>query len=85
MENETLELVLNAIAGPSSGIVVALLSMFGFGYFLVKFLLPQQERELDKVLASHEADRKTFEKSVGAMSKRLDKIEDDLTVIKSKI
>jgi len=82
---QLLELILNAVAGPASGIVVALICMGGFGYFLVKYLLPQQERELEKVLLSHEADRKTFEKSVSSMSKRLDKIEDDVSYIKGKI
>jgi len=86
MDNiKLLEMILNAVAGPASGIVVALLAMSGFGWFLIKYLLPQQERELDKVLLSHEADRKTFEKSVSSMSKRLDKIEDDVSYIKGKI
>ena len=84
-EAQILELILNAVSGPASGVAVAMLCLVGFGWFLIKHLLPQQERQLDKVLQSHEQDRKTFEKSVTSMSKRLDRIEEDVTYIKGKI
>lgn len=84
-EAQILELILNAVSGPASGVAVALLCLVGFGWFLIKHLLPQQEKQLDKVLASHDADRKTFEKSVTSMSRRLDRIEEDVTYIKGKI
>lgn len=82
---QLLELILSAAAGPASGVVVALLCLAGFGWFLIKYLLPQQERQLDKVLEDHKEDRKVFEKSVTTMTRRLDKIEEDLVVIKTKI
>lgn len=82
---QLLELILSAAAGPASGVVVALLCLGGFGLFLVKYLLPQQERSLDKVLKDSAEDRKLFEKSITVVTKRLDKIEDDLVVIKTKI
>lgn len=86
MENaKLLELIITAASGPASGVVVALLCLGGFGYFLVKYLLPQQEKQLDKILLDHKEDRKLFERSITVMTKRLDKIEDDLTIIKSKI
>ena len=86
MENaKLLELIITAASGPASGVVVALLCLGGFGYFLVKYLLPQQEKQLDKVLADHKEDRKVFERSITTMTKRLDKIEDDIGIIKSKI
>lgn len=84
-EAQILELILNAVSGPASGVAVAMLCLVGFGWFLIKHLLPQQEKQLDKVLASHDADRKTFEKSVTSMSRRLDRIEEDVTYIKGKI
>jgi hypothetical protein len=37
-EVKTIELVLTAVAGPASGIVVALIAMGAFGYFLIKYL-----------------------------------------------
>jgi len=86
MENaQLLELTLTAVSGPASGVVVALLCLGGFGYFLVKYLLPQQERQLDKILKDHGEDRKVFEKSITQMSNRLDKIEDDVHAIRLKI
>jgi len=86
MENaQLLELTLTAVSGPASGVVVALLCLGGFGYFLVKYLLPQQERQLDKILKDHGEDRKVFEKSITQMSNRLDKIEDDVHAIRLKL
>jgi len=86
MDNvKLLEMILSAVSGPASGVAVAMLCLVGFGWFLIKHLLPQQEKQLDKVLASHDADRKTFEKSVNSMSKRLDRIEEDVVYIKQKI
>ena len=86
MENaQLLELTLTAVSGPASGVVVALLCLGGFGYFLVKYLLPQQERQLDKILKDHGEDRKVFEKSITQMSNGLDKIEDDVHAIRLKI
>lgn len=84
-DTELVELVLQSVAGPASGIVVAILSMFGFGYFLVKFLLPQQERSLDKVLESHVEDRKSFEKSILTMSKRIDRVEESLEEVAKNV
>jgi len=85
MEAETVELLLTAAAGPASGVVVALLCLGGFGLFLIKFLLPQQERQLDKVLKDSAEDRKLFEKSVNVVVRRLDKIEDAVANIQSRI
>jgi hypothetical protein len=85
MEAETVELLLNAAAGPASGVVVAMICLGGFGLFLVRYLLPAQERALDKVLKDSAEDRKLFERSVGVVSRRLDKIEDDLVIIKTKL
>jgi hypothetical protein len=82
---QLLELILSAVAGPASGVAVALLCMTGFGWFLIKYLLPQQERQLDKILKDAAEDRKLFEKSIGTVSRRLDKIEDDLSAIRLKI
>lgn len=86
MDNvKLLEMILTAVSGPASGIVVALLCLTGFGWFMTRHVLPQQERSLDKILEDHKEDRKVFEKSITSVSKRLDKIEDDLVVIKQKI
>ena len=85
MESATVELVMTAVSGPASGVAVALICLGGFGWFLVKHLLPAQEKALDKVLADSAADRKLFERSITTVTRRLDRIEDDLTTIKGKI
>ncbi len=82
---QLLELILSAVAGPASGVAVALVCLTGFGWFLVKYLLPQQERQLDKVLKDSAEDRKMFEKSITVVSRRLDKIEDAVANIQSRI
>jgi len=85
MEKEGLELIISAVSGPASGVAVAMLCLAGFGWFLVKYLLPQQERALDKVLQSHDADRKLFEKSITTISKRVDKVEESLEEVAKDI
>lgn len=85
MEKETLELLINSFAGPASGIVVSMVCLFAFGWFLIKHLLPSHEKQLNNVLEESKETRKTFEKAVTGMTKRLDKIEDDITIIKEKI
>ena len=85
MESATVELVMTAVSGPASGVAVALICLGGFGWVLVKHILPAQEKALDKVLADSAADRKLFERSITTVTRRLDRIEDDLTTIKGKI
>ncbi len=70
------------ISSPAAGIVVALLCLAGFGYFLIKYLLPQQERQLDRVLNESKENRKVFADAVEKMGSRLDKIEDDVSEVK---
>ena len=85
MDNETLELLINSFAGPASGIVVSMLCLASFGWFMIKHLLPSHEKQLTNVLEESKETRKTFEKAVTGMNRRLDKIEDDIVVIKEKL
>jgi hypothetical protein len=85
MDAASVELILSAAAGPASGVVVAMLCLGGFGLFLVRYLLPAQERSLDKVLKDSAEDRKLFEKSINVVTRRLDKIEDAVANIQSRI
>ena len=93
MDANTLNLLLSAAAGPASGVVVALLCMVMFGYFLIKYILPSQERHLDRVIDESSKNRDLFEKessenrkvfqsAVQVMSDRLDNVEDDVKEIK---
>jgi hypothetical protein len=78
MDAATLSMILSAVAGPASGVVVALLCILMFGYFLVKHLLPQQQAMIDDFVKESRASRKIFVDAVEIMSRRLDKVEDGL-------
>jgi hypothetical protein len=85
MDEATLALILSAISGPASGVVVAMLCMFMFGYFLIKYLLPAQQKVMDNFISESRANRKVFVDAVEVMSRRLEKVEDDVSEIKHSI
>jgi len=82
MEAATISMILSAVAGPASGVVVALLCLFGFGYFMVKHMLPQQQAMIDDFVKESRANRKVFVDAVEIMGRRLDKVEDNVEEIK---
>jgi len=93
MDAGTLTAIINAIAGPASAVVVALLCMAMFGYFLIRYLLPSQEKHLDRIIdessknrnlfqKESSENRKVFQAAVQVMSDRLDNVEDDVKEIK---
>jgi hypothetical protein len=82
MEAATIGMLLSAVAGPASGVVVALLCLFGFGYFMVKHMLPQQQNMIDDFVRESRANRKVFVDAVEIMGRRLDKVEDSVDEIK---
>tara|TARA_R110000823_G_scaffold269761_1_gene389487 strand:- start:64 stop:333 length:270 start_codon:yes stop_codon:yes gene_type:complete len=82
MDATTLSMLLSAVAGPASGVVVALLCLFGFGYFMVKHMLPQQQNMINDFVKESRASRKIFVDAVEIMSRRLDKVEDKVEEIK---
>ena len=82
MDPATLSLLVSAVAGPASGVVVALLCLFGFGYFMVKHMLPQQQNIIDDFVKESRANRKVFVDAVEIMGRRLDKVEDNVEEIK---
>jgi len=85
MDEVTLQILINAVSGPASGIVVALICLFGFGYFMVKYMLPQQQAIIDDFVRESRANRKVFVDAVEVMSRRLEKVEDDVSEIKHSI
>ena len=82
MDAATLSIILSAVAGPASGVVVALLCLFGFGYFMVKHMLPQQQNMIDDFVKESRANRKVFVDAVEIMGRRLDKVENNVEEIK---
>jgi uncharacterized membrane protein len=82
MDAATISLLVSAVSGPASGIFVALICLFGFGYFMVKHMLPQQQAMIDDFVKESRASRKIFVDAVEIMSRRLDKVEDKVEEIK---
>ena len=77
-ESKLIELLLNSVAGPAAATVVALLCMGGFGWFMIKHLLPRQDRFIDEFVKESRANRKVFVDAVEIMGRRLDKVEETL-------
>jgi hypothetical protein len=77
-EAKLIELLLNSVAGPAAATVVALLCMGGFGWFMIKHLLPRQDRFIDEFVKESRANRKVFVDAVEIMGRRLDKVEENL-------
>ena len=82
MEAATISLLVSAVSGPASGICVALICLFGFGWFMVKHMLPQQQAMIDDFVKESRANRKVFVDAVEIMGRRLDKVEDSVDEIK---
>jgi hypothetical protein len=60
MDPATLSLLVSAVAGPASGVVVAMLCLVGFGYFMVKHMLPQQQNIIDDFVKESESFAERF-------------------------
>jgi len=84
-EAQLIELVLTAVAGPAAATVVALLCLVGFGWFMIKHMLPNQQKVMDEFIKEGRANRKVFVDAVEVMSRRLDKVEDAVGDIKSDV
>lgn len=85
MDAATVSLLVSAVSGPASGVVVAMLCLFGFGYFMVKYMLPQQQNMIDDFVKESRASRKIFVDAVEIMSRRLDKVEDGLDSVEDGV
>ena len=83
MDAQTLNLIISAVSGPASGVAVAMLCILMFGYFLIKHMLPQQQKMIDDFVKESRASRKVFVDAVEIMSRRLDKVEDTVGDIKN--
>jgi hypothetical protein len=84
-EAQLIELVLTAVAGPAAATVVALLCLVGFGWFMIKHMLPNQQKVMEEFIKEGRANRKVFVDAVEVMSRRLDKVEDAVGDIKSDV
>jgi len=81
MEPATLSLILTAIQGPAAALVVSLLMMYAFLQFLIKHVLPKQDKWIEKALEESREARKTFENAVAIMASRLTKVDESVIEI----
>ena len=84
-EAQLIELLLTAVAGPAAATVVALICLVGFAWFMIKHMLPRQDKIIDDFVKEGRANRKVFVDAVEVMSRRLDKVEDAVGDIKTDI
>ena len=84
-EAQLIELVLTAVAGPAAATVVALLCLVGFGWFMIKHMLPNQQKVMEEFIKEGRATRKVFVDAISVMSERLNRVEDTVSDIKSDI
>ena len=84
-EAQSIELILTAVAGPAAATVVALLCLAGFGWFMIKHMLPQQNKVMDEFVKEGRANRKVFVDAVEVMSRRLDQVEYSVDEVRTDI
>jgi len=92
MDPKTLEVIINGATGAGGAVVIFILVMY-FGYkLIVDKILPAQSKAFDDLIKDSRANRKVFVDAVEVMSRRLDKVEDnvqdiitDVKYIKEKI
>tara|TARA_A100001201_G_C3958367_1_gene161857 strand:- start:172 stop:441 length:270 start_codon:yes stop_codon:yes gene_type:complete len=87
-----METVLEYIAGPTGGMVVAALVLYGGYKLAVSHLIPLAKSWIDKhfehideLMDEHKKDREVFQEAILHLTGRLDKIEGDVESIKEKL
>jgi hypothetical protein len=84
-EAQIAEMLLTAVAGPAAATVVALLCLVGFGWFMIKHMLPNQQKVMEEFIKEGRANRKVFVDAVEVMSRRLDKVEYSVDEVRTDI
>jgi septal ring factor EnvC (AmiA/AmiB activator) len=89
------EQIISALTGPFSALVLAVAILYWVANkalpIVQKYLedqnnkLGEMVKALEKTVESHEADRHVFESAITKLSKRLDRVEDDISDIKEKL
>jgi len=85
MDPATLTVILQAATGAGGAVVVCLIVMAGTYHFVVNKLLPMQKENIDDLVKDSRANRKVFVDAVDVMSRRLDKVEDDVSDILGEV
>jgi len=89
------EQIINALTGPFSALVLSVAILYWVANkalpIVQKYLedqnhkLGEMVKALEKTVESHEADRHVFESAITKLSRRLDRVEEDVSVIKEKL
>lgn len=87
--------LVDALTGPFAALILSVAILYWVANkalpILQKYFEDQNHRlgdmvkALEKTVDSHEADRHVFESAISSLTKRLDKVEDDIKVIKDKL
>jgi hypothetical protein len=85
MDTATIGLLLTAIQGPASAVVVSMVLLASFMQFLIKHVLPRQDAWIEKVMEEAKESRLTFERAVDVMAQRLAKVDDNVLIIGKNI
>jgi hypothetical protein len=91
-DDKMVDTVLELIAGPTGGMVVAALVLYGGYKLVVSHLVPlakswieQHFKHIDNLMEEHKKDREVFQEAILHLTGRLDKIEGDVQEIKEKL
>lgn len=89
------EYIVNALTGPFSALVLSVAILYWIANkalpIVQKYLeeqnhkLGEMVKALEKTVESHEADRHVFETAITKLSRRLDRVEEDVSEIKEKL
>jgi hypothetical protein len=84
--------LLEMMIGPMGGLITVFVVLYGTWILLKRYIIPLVENavgkhleQVEKLIISHDADRKVFEKGMKSMSGRLDRIQEDIVSIKGCI
>lgn len=87
--------IIDALTGPFAALVLSVAILYWVANkalpILQKYLEDQNHRlgdmvkALEKTVDSHEADRHVFESAISNLTRRLDKVENDISDIKDKL
>lgn len=84
--------LLEMMIGPMGGLITVFVVLYGTWILLKRYIIPLVENavnrhleQVEKLIVSHDEDRKTFEKGMLSLSTKLDRIHEDIAGIKGYI
>lgn len=80
-----IQAIIPTLIGPGAAVVVLLLVLLGIGFILYKTIIPalvgslkQHQKDLQTIMASHDADRSAYMQSIEKITDRLEQMGDAL-------